>query len=106
MNRKSKETWALYCRSYLLTVGLLLMAGSAFTLYLVSSGSIILPWWGLSLVGGLLSGGAALIGVGLWGSHARVDKWANAASTHEASIILMIISYPAYVVVKRFYSTR
>ncbi len=106
MNRKSRETWALYCRSYLLTVGLLMIAGSAFTIYLGMSGSIVLPWWGLVIVGALLLGGPVLIGIGLLGSHSRVDKWAGAASSHEASIILMIISFPAYLILKPFYKSR
>lgn len=106
MNRKSRETWALYCRSYLLTVGLLMMAGLAFTIYLGTSGSIVLPWWGIVIVGALLLGGATMIGIGLLGSQSRVDKWADAASSHEASIILTIISLPTYLLLKRFYRSR
>lgn len=106
MKRKSRETWALYCRSYLLTVGFLLLAGSLFSLYLVHSGSIIWPWWGLAVAAVVASCGVALFGVGLFGSHSRLVKWADAASTHEASIILMAISYPTYLILKQFYHRR
>ncbi len=106
MNRKSRETWALYCRSYLLTVGLLLMAGSLFSLYLVHNGPIVWPWWGFALAIAVAGCGAALFGVGLFGSHSRLDKWADAASTHEASIFLMAISYPTYLILKQFYHRR
>lgn len=106
MKRKSRETWALYCRSYLLTVGFLLLAGSLFSLSLVLNGSIIWPWWGLAVAVAVASCGAALFGVGIFGSNSRMDKWADAASTHEASIMLMVISYPTYLIVKQFYHRR
>lgn len=106
MRRKSRETWALYCRSYLLTVGFLLLAGSLFSLYLVLNGSIIWPWWGLAVAVAVASCGATLFGVGLFGSHSRLDKWADLASTHEASIILMVISYPTYLILRQFYQRR
>ncbi|WP_158667345.1 hypothetical protein [Agrobacterium bohemicum] len=106
MRRKSQQTWALYCRSYLVTIGLLMLAGSAFTLYLAYNGSIFLQWWALAIIGTLVCGGAALIGIGLLGSHSLVDKWADAASSHEASVVLMVISFPVYCVLKPFYQTR
>ncbi|WP_421360922.1 hypothetical protein [Agrobacterium rosae] len=106
MRRKSQQTWALYCRSYLVTVGLLMFAGSAFTLYLAYGNLVVLRWWVLGMVVAMVFGGAALTGIGLFGSPSRVDRWADAASSHEASVVLMVISFPVYCVLKPFYQTR
>lgn len=103
MKRQSRQLWVLYCRSYLLTLGVLISAGACFTAYLDSVDAIGLPWWGMLMVGTLTVAGCFLICLGLFGKDAHMEYWADQLSSHEASLVIMVISFPAYVILKPFY---
>ena len=50
------------------------------------------------MVVGFLVLGLALIGLGLLAGRATIEKWVNSMSTHWASIIVMIVAFPVYLV--------
>ncbi len=97
---------ALFSRSYLLTIGLLMFVGASVVGYVAWNGALELEWWGVLVVAAIILGGALLFGFGLFGSDTRMEGWADGASTHEASIILFVISYPVYLLLKLFYRPR
>ncbi|MGF1692487.1 hypothetical protein [Photobacterium kagoshimensis] len=90
----SKFDQTLFSRSYLVTIGLLLMSISTLILSAlegIDSTSYIL----LSLIFtmGLLS-----LCVGFIVSKSKIDTWADAFSKHEISIIVVVLSVPIYLV--------
>lgn len=66
----------------------------------------VVPWWGYLIFAILFFGGLALIVLGLMGPSNRMEKWADAASTHWASLIIMVLAYPIYLVISPFYAKR
>lgn len=103
MKRQSRQPWALYCRSYLLTLGVLLSGGAGFAAYLHSVDAILLPWWGMLMAGMLVVAGCSLICFSIFGKDTHMQRWAEQLSSHEASLAIMVISFPAYVILKPFY---
>ncbi len=97
---------ALFSRSYLLTIGLLMFAGGSVVGYVAWNGSLELKWWGMLVTSAIILGGALLFGIGLFGPDTKMERWADIASSHEASIILMVVSYPVYLILKLFYRPR
>ena len=97
--RKPKNpAWVTYQRAYLVTVGLIVMV------------ALILAWfkeghafasWSLKnhlLFFGLFAFGATCIGIGLFSDSKKIERYADAASTHEGAIIIMIIAFPVYLI--------
>lgn len=84
----------LFSRSYLVTVGLLLISTSILILSAIegidSTSYVLLS---LIFVLGLLS-----LCVGFIVSKSKIDAWAAAFSKHEISIIVIILSVPTYLV--------
>ena len=91
-----------YGRSYLVTLGL------AFILVMVfvwnKQGSTFSEWpgWSYFAFFGLPALGVVLIAIGLFANQAQVEKWADGASRHEASIIIMIVALPVYALMSIF----
>lgn len=52
----------------------------------------------ISLFVGFLAIGLALINIGVRGVDNKIEKWANAASKHWIALILMLLSYPVYLI--------
>lgn len=103
MKRQSRQPWALYCRSYLLTLGVLVSTGAGFAAYLHSVDAIVLPWWGMLIVCTFVMAGCSLICFSVFCKDAHMQRWAEQLSSHEASLAIMVISFPAYVILKPFY---
>ncbi|MBD8686998.1 MULTISPECIES: hypothetical protein [unclassified Rhizobium] len=97
---------ALFWRSYLLTVGFLMFSGASVVGYAAWNGSLELEWWGVLVTSAIILGGALLFGFGIFGRNSKMEGWADVASTHEAAIILVVISYPVYLILKLFYRPR
>jgi hypothetical protein len=97
---------ALFSRSYLLTIGFMMFAVASVFGYVAWSEALQLEWWGVVMTCAVILLGASLFAVGIFGSNTKMEGWADAASTHEASIILMVISYPVYLILKMFYRPR
>lgn len=57
------------------------------------------------LVAGAL-GGLVVILVGLFGSDLTAGGWADATSSDEAALIVMVVAMPLHFVLRRFYERR
>ena len=109
MSRRQKEFAATstYCRSYMVTFGLILVAGSMFIWqHEKSEAAASWPWWGFALFSAFLPGGAALVLFGLLGPSSKMENWAEVLSRHEASLIIMALAYPVYLLISPFYGRR
>ena len=60
------------------------------------------PTWSYFLFFGFPVLGLVLIGVGLLADRKRIEKWAEAASRHEASLIIMIVAFPVFLLMTLF----
>lgn len=103
--RKVRNSTATYCRSYLITLGLIF---SALGIFILQSGgaAVAWAWWEFILLAAMLIGGVALMLFGLFGPSSRMESWAEASSRHEASFIIMALAYPVYLALLPFYSRR
>ncbi len=91
-----------YERSYLVTLGLAFIAVTAFIW--TKQGSTFAEWptWAYFVFFGLPTLGLILIGVGLIASPDQIQQWADGASRHEASIIIMIVAFPVFLIMSIF----
>lgn len=101
--RKRDSLSPTYCRAYLLTLGLFLAAIGAL---LWAGGSAEEQAWAVVVGVAMALAGLALIATGLLGSSRRAQRWADAASSHEISLVFMALAYPAYLLLKPFYDRR
>jgi hypothetical protein len=108
MSRKLKasDATATYCRSYLVTLGLVFAALSIFIWQRDSSAVATWPWWGFAILAAFLLGGICLISFGLLGPSSKMENWAEVSSRHEASLIIMALAYPVYLVLAPLYGRR
>jgi hypothetical protein len=104
--RRSRRFWGrgldpLVFRVFLALVGTMTFVAAGLGIGREPGG---LEWWGWLLVGLLASLGAFLIYASLFGSHEAVEKWSNAASSHEAAVALVLIAFPiAWAIRKVFH---
>jgi len=96
------NSWVTSERSYLVTFGLVFIALTA--LIWKKQGDTFSEWpaWYYFVFLGFPIVGLALIAVGLFAGRARIEKWADDASLHEASIIIMIVAFPVFLLMKMF----
>lgn len=99
----NKEDPTLYFRSFLLTLGIFFLAVAA---YVLIKELPSISDFGLAMVSGIAIIGFTLILIGIFGSKKKVEKWANDASKHELTIILMLMAYPAYLITKKVKTYR
>jgi hypothetical protein len=104
--RKVKNSTATYCRSYLVTLGMAFCALSLFIWQRDGADSANWPLWGFAFLIGSMLGGLTLIIYGLAGPSNQMESWAEVTSRHEASIIIMAIAYPVFLVLSPFYDKR
>ena len=104
--RRVRDTTATYCRSYLVTLGLAFAALSILISQLDGAAIATWPWWGFVLFAIFSLGGIGLVLFGLLGPSSRMESWAEASSRHEASLIIMALAYPVYLVLSLFYDRR
>ncbi len=101
---------AVYCRAYLVTLGMLLAGGPAFVALAASdiSGAglgLALLICGLGVLLLLICGlGVLLLGIGVAGPSRQMETWADAASGHEVALVLMALAYPVYLLMAPFYA--
>jgi len=89
-----------FCRSYLVTTGLAFFAAGVLMVVRDGANSAAWPWWVYLIMGTFLLGGLALMLLGLLGPEEKMETWADVASRHEASLVLMIVAYPVYLLLK------
>ena len=98
----SGGSWVMYERSYLVTLGLAFIGVMAFVWKKQGDEFSEWPAWSYFFFFGLPILGLVLIGVGLLASRARIEKWADGMSRHEASILVMILALPVFLVMSVF----
>lgn len=103
--RKTRNEAATYCRSYLVTLGLVSVALSVFIL-VHDGGDRHMALVGSVLLGAFLLGGSALVLFGLLGPSGKMQEWAEVTSRHEASLVIMALAYPVYLVLLPFHDRR
>lgn len=92
------ESWVLYGRSYLVTLGLISIGVMPFFWKEYGDKFSQWPMWLHFVFFGLPILGLVFIGVGLLAARARIERWADGASRHEAGIIVMILALPVFLV--------
>lgn len=96
-HKPSNRFWVTYSRSYLVTLGLALITLAVFIWMREGDTFSRWPTWSYFLFFGFPTLGMVLIGVGLFARRNQVEKWADYASRHEASIVLMMVAVPVYL---------
>lgn len=104
--RRALDRTATFCRSYLVTLGLAFAALGIFILQRDGADAATWPWWWFLLLAAFLLGGMALVLFGLLGPSNKMKSWAERSSSHEASLIIMVLAYPVYLVLSAFYDRR
>lgn len=100
MASSDNSDWAGYARSFLITLGMLFVGLPCWVWH--KQGERASEWttfgwflfWGVGVLGLLL------LAIAILASTRTVERWADAASTHEASNLVMIIAAPVYFVFK------
>ncbi|WP_127171514.1 hypothetical protein [Xanthomonas euvesicatoria] len=100
--RRTRQMTAVYCRAYLVTLGMLVAGGAAFVALAASD----ISGAGLALAPLICAMGALLLGFGVAGPAPQMEAWADAASGHELALALMVLAYPVYLVMAPFYARR
>ncbi|MEA5123643.1 hypothetical protein [Xanthomonas floridensis] len=100
--RKTQQMTAVYCRAYLVTLGMLVAGGAAFVA--LAAGDISDTGLVLALL--ICAVGALLLGFGIVGPTRQMEALADATSGHEAALVLMVLAYPVYLLMAPFYAPR
>lgn len=93
------KEWLSYPRTVVLLLGLGLAGVLAWILFHGGQKEQN-PWWEGALLLLLAVWAIILLFVGLFGSNRIVEKWGDWSTTHEASIIVMIVAAPIYWLLK------
>lgn len=100
--RKTRQVTAVYCRAYLVTLGMLVAAGSGFVA--LAAGDI--SGAGLALALLICALGMLLLGFSCFGPVRQMEALADATSGHAAALVLMVLAYPMYLLMAPFYARR
>lgn len=93
-----------YCRAYLVTLGLALAAFAGGLFFGLEAGAADAGGWGVVLAG-MGAMGIGLLLVGLLAPSECMEAWVDSTSRHEASLLVMVLAYPVYLVLALFYGT-
>jgi hypothetical protein len=96
------RSWVVYERSYLVTLGLAFIALTIFIWTKQGDRFSEWPTWSYFVFFGLPVLGLVLIGIGLLAGREQIEKWADGASRHEASIVIMIVAFPVFLLMSLF----
>jgi hypothetical protein len=69
----------------------------------ITSESAPLAWWGWIILGLLLALGALLLLASVFGSQKTVDKWTDAAGSHEVVALLALVAWPLAWVIRKVF---
>lgn len=96
---KAKKDWILYCRSFLITIGIGLLLFST--------------WWSINLyntppdaafnyvmLAVFILFSVILFYVGLFASDKKAKSWANSVTADVVAISIMVLAYPVYKFLK------
>ena len=91
-------SWPLYCRSYLVTLGLLFTGGAVWAVQREPNGFGGLPLgWQLGTSVAVIAG-FGLLFAGLAGRERTVERWADSWSKHDIAVLLMLLALPVYLI--------
>jgi hypothetical protein len=82
------------------------------TLFLVIAGLGIststggLEWWGWLLVACLAFIGAGFVYASIFSSDQNAEKWSDAASSHEAAVLLILVAFPIAWALRKVFPTN
>jgi hypothetical protein len=100
--KPSNRSWVTYERSYLVTLGVAFVGLTAFIWRKQHDTFAEWPTWAYFVFFGFPILGLVLLGVGLFAGRDRIEKWADGASRHEASFIIMIVAFPVFLLMSIF----
>ena len=100
MTRSHDSDWVSYGRSFLLTLGLLFVGLPCWVWHKQGDRASDWPMFSWVLFWGVGSLVVILLLVGLLAAPRAVEWWADAASKHEASIVVMVIAAPVYFLLR------
>lgn len=101
MARRSHDSdWVSFGRSFLLTLGLLFVVTPCWVWHEQGDGASEWPMFAWVLFWGVGVSGVILLLIGLLARPRAVESWADAASRHEASILVMILAAPVYFLLR------
>ena len=95
---RRKQRDALYCRSYLVTLGVGFLAVAVIIPLFGESSRETYPLAVTFVTGALAVAGLGSVALGLLASDGRMEQWARLCSTHWASAVVMLLAYPVYLV--------
>ena len=95
---KEKKNWILYCRSFLLTLGICFVTFALWFAFINYQRQELFSIFPPVLFLVFLIGGFTIAYLGIYGSNNKIEKWAGASSKHWISILIMLIAYPVYLV--------
>jgi hypothetical protein len=105
--RRFKGINATFYRSYLITLGLCFgVLGLFLSLAWVQANPDATPIGLMIAAIAFGLGGLILISLGFVGSSKRMQAWAESASKHEASLLMMALAYPVYLLIRPFFEPR
>lgn len=96
------RSWVTYERSYLVTLGLIFIALTAFIWKKQGDSLAEWPTWSCFIFFACPILGLILVAVGVLADREQIEKWADGASRHEASVIIMIVAFPVFLVMSIF----
>ncbi|TZF80222.1 hypothetical protein FW784_14105 [Lysobacter lacus] len=97
-NFADRFSWPLYCRSYLVTLGLLFAGGAVWAVAREPKGFAGLPvGWQLGAAVAVVTGFCLFV-AGLAGSRRVIERWADSWSKHDIAVIVMLLALPVYLV--------
>lgn len=103
---KKRDVTSMYCRSYVVTLGIAFAAMSVFVWRHDDAETGQWPWWAFVLLTASLLGGITLVLFGLLGPSSKMERWAEVLSRDEASVIIMVLAYPVHLLISPFYCRR
>ena len=94
------KEWLTYPRTVVLLLGLIFAGFHVWMLQGWMQGTEPKRWWEVALLLLLAVWSIILLFVGMFGSNRMVEKWGDSATTHEASIVVIIVAAPIYWLLK------
>ncbi len=98
----NSEDWLTYGRCFLITLGILFLALPCWIWCEQGDRSTEWPSFAWIILYGFIITGGVILLVAFLASRKSVYKWADVTSTHEASVVIMIIAAPIYFVLRWF----
>lgn len=97
-----KHPRVTYRRAFLITMGLIFMGIPLCVIVQEMSHITTWPWWSYAIVVVMTCLGCHLMRIGLRGSRTSVESWVEASTKPSESLVVMIIAFPVYLLIRLF----